>query len=383
MYRHCGSLTVCRTGGSFRVRTRKRKVVHKRPTVKEIASRAGVSIGTVDRVLHGRGEVSAATRARVEGIIDALGYTPDLLARQLKLNRTYHLRVLIPRADQDSGYWKLCREGIEAAAKTLRAYRVTVGIEEFDRSDRPAFRQILESVAADPGDGLLVAPVLPDELKPALVRLGTDIPYVFFDGTLETTSPRCSVGQDAHAAGRLAGRMMALLAPEATSLLAITTHAEDRHIRQRIEGFLAFFDEGPAGKATEILVRECPGLERRGERESCLSAIFEERPDTGGILVVEASGHFVGEWLAGAGLKMGRPVVTWDLVPDNEAALGSGIVDCVISQRPFEQGRLGLEALFRAVTTGASEPARIDVPMEIWLRENLPVPGGTRKKELA
>ena len=80
---------------------------------------------------------------------------------------------------------------------------------------------------------------------------------------------------------------------------------------------------------------------------------------------------------------MGRPVVTWDLVPDNEAALGSGIVDCVISQRPFEQGRLGLEALFRAVTTGTSEPARIDLPMEIWLRENLPVPGGTRKKELA
>lgn len=358
-------------------------MVHKRPTVKEIASRAGVSIGTVDRVLHGRGEVSAATRARVEGIIDALGYTPDLLARQLKLNRTYHLRVLIPRADQDSGYWKLCREGIEAAAKTLRAYRVTVGIEEFDRSDRPAFRQILESVAADPGDGLLVAPVLPDELKPALVRLGTDIPYVFFDGTLETTSPRCSVGQDAHAAGRLAGRMMALLAPEATSLLAITTHAEDRHIRQRIEGFLAFFDGSGTARHPEILVRECPGLELREERERFLSEFFDERPETEGILVVEASGHFVGEWLAGAGLKMGRPVVTWDLVPDNEAALGSGIVDCVISQRPFEQGRLGLEALFRAVTTGASEPARIDVPMEIWLRENLPVPGGTRKKELA
>jgi LacI family transcriptional regulator len=355
-------------------------VAKKRPTVKEIASRAGVYIGTVDRVLHGRGGVSAATRARVADIIDALGYTPDLLARQLKLNRTYHLRVLIPQADQDSGYWRLCREGIEEAAKNLRAYRTEVCIEEFDRSDRPAFRRILESVAADPGDGLLVAPVLPDELKPALVRLGTDIPCVFFDGTLEGTSPCCSVGQDALAAGRLAGRMMALLAPDASTLLAITTHAEDRHLRQRIEGFLAFFDGSGTSRHPEILVRECPDLERRETREPFLSAIFEERPDTGGILVVEASGHFVGEWLAGAGLKEGRPLVTWDLVPDNETALGSGAVDCVISQRPFEQGRLGLEALFSAVTTGATGPDRIDLPMEIWLRENLPFSGRAEKR---
>jgi len=103
------------------------------PTVKEIARLAGVSIGTVDRVLHGRGEVSAATKAKVENIIDALGYKPDLLARQLSLNKSYHLRVLIPRADQDSGYWRLCRDGIEAAAKDLQTYRATIGIEEFDR----------------------------------------------------------------------------------------------------------------------------------------------------------------------------------------------------------------------------------------------------------
>lgn len=352
----------------------------KRPTVKEIATHAGVSIGTVDRVLHGRGEVSAATRARVERIIDALGYTPDLLARQLKLNRTYHLRVLIPRADQDSGYWRICREGIEAAADHLKAYRTLVSIEEFDRYDRPAFRRILDSVAADPGDGILVAPVLPDELKPALGHIGPDLPYVFFDGMLETTSPRCSVGQDAHAAGRLAGRMMSLFAPGANTLLAITTHAEDRHLRQRIEGFLAFYGEFGAAWYPEILVRECPDLERRGERERFLAAIFEERPDTGGILVVEASGHFVGEWLVASGRKEGVPLVTWDLVPDNEAALGSGAVDCVISQRPFEQGRLGLDALFRAVSSKEPGPDRIDLPMEIWLRENLPASGGVERR---
>jgi len=342
------------------------------PTVKEIARLAGVSIGTVDRVLHGRGEVSAATKAKVETIIDISGYKPDLLARQLSLNKTYHFRVLLPRADQDSGYWRLCRDGIEAAAKDLQTYRATIGIEEFDRYDRPAFRDILESIIADPGDGLLVAPTLPDELKPTLERFDPGTPYVFFDGSLEGTNPRGSIGQDALAAGRVAGRVMSLLSPEATVLAAITAHAEDRHLKQRIEGFKAFYASRAIGKAPEIIVRECPHLEGREDRESFLSALLDEEPGLGGILVADASGHFVGDWLVGAGLKEGKPLVSWDLVPANEAALASGAVDCVISQRPFEQGRLGLEYLFRAASIGEHQSHRIDLPIEVWFKENLP-----------
>lgn len=344
----------------------------KRPTVKEIAQLASVSIGTVDRVLHGRGEVSAMTRAKVESIIDALGYKPDLLARQLSLNKSYHLRVLIPRADQDSGYWRLCKDGIEAAAKNLMAYRTSVSIDEFDRYDRSSFRRILDSIAADPGNGLLVAPVLPDELKPALERFEPNLPYVFFDGSLEATSPRCSVGQDALAAGRLAGRMMSLLSPGAEILVAITAHAEDHHLRQRIEGFKDFYALRTMRNVPEILVRECKNLEWREGRERFLQSIFHEQPGLGGIIVANASGHFVGEWLVQAGLKEGRPLITWDLVPANEKALDSGAVDCVISQRPFEQGRLGLEKLFRAASIGESQTQRIDLPIEIWFKENLP-----------
>ena len=58
-------------------------------TVTEIAKRAGVSIGTVDRVLHNRGRVSSETRDRIQAIIDETGYQPNPLARHLKINRKY------------------------------------------------------------------------------------------------------------------------------------------------------------------------------------------------------------------------------------------------------------------------------------------------------
>ena len=344
----------------------------KHPTVKEIAHLAGVSIGTVDRVLHERGEVSAITKAKIENIIDILEYKPNLLARQLSLNKTYHFRVLLPRADQDSGYWRLCRDGIEVAAKDLQPYRTTIAFDEFDRYDRSAFRSLLDSIAADPGDGLLVAPTLPEELKPWLERFDPEVPYVFFDGSLEGTNPRGSVGQDALAAGRAAGRMMSLLATEAGLLIAITAHAEDRHLNQRIEGFKAFYASRSVGKVPQIIVRACPNLEGREDRERFLSTLLDEEPGLGGILVANASGHFVGDWLVEAGFKEGKPLVTWDLVPANEAALASGALDCVISQRPFEQGRLGLEYLFRAASIGERQPRRIDLPIELWFKENLP-----------
>jgi LacI family transcriptional regulator len=51
--------------------------------IKDIAEKASVSIGTVDRVLHNRGEVAEETRQQVLNIIAKLGYTPNLLAKSL------------------------------------------------------------------------------------------------------------------------------------------------------------------------------------------------------------------------------------------------------------------------------------------------------------
>ena len=59
----------------------------RRATIKDIASLANVSIGTVDRVLHNRGEVNPDTRNRVMSFIEELGYTPNLIAKSLALKK--------------------------------------------------------------------------------------------------------------------------------------------------------------------------------------------------------------------------------------------------------------------------------------------------------
>ncbi len=56
--------------------------------IKEIASLAGVSIGTVDRVLHNRGRVSADTIKRVEEIAAQIDYKPNIMAKSLVMNNS-------------------------------------------------------------------------------------------------------------------------------------------------------------------------------------------------------------------------------------------------------------------------------------------------------
>ncbi len=72
--------------------------------IKDVAERAGVSVGTVDRVLHQRGEVSPETREIVLKIIDELEYSPNLLASTLASSRTHNIAVLIPAATGENQY---------------------------------------------------------------------------------------------------------------------------------------------------------------------------------------------------------------------------------------------------------------------------------------
>ncbi|MFB9378837.1 LacI family DNA-binding transcriptional regulator [Kineococcus gynurae] len=68
----------------------------RRPTIRDIAREAGVSVATVSRVTHDDARVVAATRRRVQDAIDRLGYSPSALGRGLATRRTNTLGIVLP-----------------------------------------------------------------------------------------------------------------------------------------------------------------------------------------------------------------------------------------------------------------------------------------------
>lgn len=82
--------------------------------IKDIAERAGVSVGTVDRVLHDRPNVSEPARKKVEQALKEMNYQPNMYASALAYNKQYTFYMLLPKHESEA-YWEEIEEGHENA----------------------------------------------------------------------------------------------------------------------------------------------------------------------------------------------------------------------------------------------------------------------------
>lgn len=103
-------------------------------SIRDVARKAGVGVGTVSRVLNGTGYVSADTKKKIENAIDELEYKPNELARNLFRNRTGIVGILVPDLDHPffSSYVRQTEAALyEMGYKTLIGN--TIGISNRER----------------------------------------------------------------------------------------------------------------------------------------------------------------------------------------------------------------------------------------------------------
>ncbi|MCL1928722.1 MAG: LacI family DNA-binding transcriptional regulator [Treponema sp.] len=341
-------------------------------TVHEIAELAGVSIGTVDRVLHKRGRVSAETKARVESIIEQYHFTPNPIARRLKLNRPYRFCTLTPRRDQDAGYWGQIIEGIERAAREIRTLGVETEIAEFDRYDPLSFKKISDSIRAGKPDGLLFAPIMPKRTKSFVEWFCTEkIPIVFVDSDIPETSPLCVIGQDPLSGGYLAGRLLHLFAGTISEpVVVLDAHGDDYHITRRRDGFLNYAKKN----GFPVIVKEYSDYEDSEISVEEITMFLRKHRHLSGLFITNCMAHRVAEAMSRMWSKS-HPflLIGYDLIPDNRRLLHEGRIDAIISQRPEEQGREALLTLFRSVVLEQTVESRREIPLDVYIRENTPL----------
>lgn len=82
-----------------------------RITIKDIAREAGVSIATVSRVLNGKDKIKSSTKARVEQIIEKYNFSPDQIARTMKVKESKSIGLLVPQLSNE--FWASLAEVIE------------------------------------------------------------------------------------------------------------------------------------------------------------------------------------------------------------------------------------------------------------------------------
>jgi LacI family transcriptional regulator len=337
-------------------------------TIKEIARRAGVSIGTVDRVIHARGRVSDETRERIRRIIKETGYRPNIYAKHLRLGRTFTFGVVMPRPDQDGRYWALPKAGIVRAQRELAAQKVEVRFFYYDKYAADSVLRVRSEILRSGLRGLLIAPVLTRLFEEFLKGLPPELPVVLFDSIVPRADQVASIGQDAFRSGVVSAHLMRLLVPGPAPLAVLRVLPEDFHIDDRVRGFVSHFGQFEAGRRVEAFDIET-NLSV-GERTRFF-ARMTEADHWGGVFVTNATTHQIADYLKSRVHAPRVRVIGYDLVEENVRLLREGAIDFLISQRSERQGYAGIQTLFRHVVLGEAVERTQMMPIDIISRENL------------
>ena len=131
-----------------------------RTRIKDIALKANVSIGTVDRVIHKRGEVSEATRNKILTIINEMEYQPNILASTLASKKTFSFALLFPEPISSESYWNKPMIGVRKAFQEIQQYGVNISIHLFKQTDTRTFKREAELILNNNPEGVVLAPLM-------------------------------------------------------------------------------------------------------------------------------------------------------------------------------------------------------------------------------
>ncbi|AEE16514.1 LacI family DNA-binding transcriptional regulator [Treponema brennaborense] len=333
-------------------------------TITEIAEKAGVSIGTVDRVLHKRGRVAEKTRHTVEAVIAEYGYAPNPIARTLKQNKPFLIGVLMPPPDSGSGYWAMILHGMKEAEETLQPFGITLLYEYFNRTERGSLLDAARKLLERPIQAMILAPIVPDEAAELTARLAR-IPYVFVDSPLPKASPLTTIAQNPYRGGQCAGHIMKLLKGSG-QFTALRIYADAYNLCERHRGFCDFFRQDAGSTVIESV---CHAESNEGIF-NFLDELFAIYPDINGIFVTHTEGFIVGQYLCYSNRKDRVALISYDMQEQNTHGLLNGNIDCIISQRPEYQGYNSVYEIYKSSLLSQKRPARISVPIDILFKEN-------------
>ena len=340
--------------------------------IKDIARLAGVSIGTVDRVIHERGEVAEKTRLKVQKILKETSYSPDLMAQALKSRKRFHLVSLLPAPSEDNSFWKKHPLGMIRAIEELDPFPVTLSQVTFDLQSEVDFQKKAGKVLRMKHDGVLLAPIFKSESVVFCSQLQKDnVPFVFVDGYIEDTDFLAYIGENIYQSGRVAGQLADMITPERSDLLVVTIAKNIRnvsHLTIRTEGFLSYFSKRSRNKGKKIIINvPDPSPDQVG---NALDKAFLENPGIGSVFITGSRSNLIALYLEKKGLKS-VDLIGYDLLDSNVKFLKSGIIRFLIGQRPEEQTYKGIKKLFEYLSLHKI-PDRIEyLPVDIITSENV------------
>jgi LacI family transcriptional regulator len=335
--------------------------------IRQIADALGISIGTVDRALHGRTGVSAKTRDRVMKMATKLNYSPNAAARNLRLNRRLHLGVFLPQ--QIASFFDPLREGIREAASGWTAGGIDVAFHSYPRLGEGEF-EAMKAANWERFDGVILAPGNSAKMAALSRTPDRNTPVVYVATDAPRSSRLCSIAVDAASSGGIAAELLGHKIAQPTPVAAFTGDLKIQDHADKLRGFAASL----ATLAPHLtLVPAIESHDRQEEAYAAALALFQKYPNLGGLYINTANSLPVLRAAEESGLLGKLQIITTDLFPELVPLIESGGVFATLYQRPITQGRMAFEILAHYLTAGTAPAPAVRLAAHIILRSNLPL----------
>ncbi len=337
-------------------------------TLRDIARQAGVSLATVDRVLHNRPGVRPDTVRRVKETIARNAFQPHVAAAELARGRARRFAFVMPSGP--NLFMQQIQSYLGEMSAWLSARRLAVETVVTDVFEPVVLASKLESLAGG-FDGVAVVALDHPGVRAAindLVDGGTKVVTLVSD--VPSSRRHHYVGIDNIAAGRTAGALVGRLVGPRPGKIAIVAGSQGlRDHAERIFGFSQLM----ASEFSQLEV--LPVLEGRDEDERSqrlMMKLLTDRPDIVGLYNVGAGTPGVAKALIDQE-RAGQVVfVGHDVTVVTRKLLLNGVMDAVISQNPGHEARASVRALLALARGEPMLSEQEKIRIDIVMRDNLP-----------
>lgn len=339
-----------------------------RVTINQIAMMAGVSTGTVDRVLNNRGRVSKEVEERVRTIAKELNYKPNLMAKSLALKKNAS-KIGVVFHVKYNYFTNEVIEGIKKAGQELDDYGIKIQMEYC--STKNALEQIeLIDKLVDAGVAALALIPLNDKKVSKKIDevIAKGIPVYCMVNDIDTEREHGFIGNDAYEIGEIAGGLFSLIGHQGNKLAVVIPELKLLGHVQKVEGL------------KEALVRRNSGIVLKDVCEIDINDIdtykftlkyFKENPDVTLVwfaISVSEGGMIALEEL---GLLHKVKIICLDMQDYTRKGLEEGFVSLAIKQNPYEQGYATIKEIFEYLLVGNNEKNFRKVNSTIVISENI------------
>lgn len=339
-----------------------------RPTAKDLAEAAGVSLATVDRVLNERPNVSGKAARKVAEAIERIGFVRNPAAVALARNKTYRFLFVLP--DSGDQYLEELIRRVTEATEALRADSTDVEAVQIPMSDPHHVAKYLTSIDHEAVDGIAVMAPESPQVRDALLRLvERDVKVVQFLSGQERLESADYVGVDNFAAGATAGKIAGrFISDRAGKIMVVAETMMALDSIQRRLGFDSIIN------AQFPHLQSLPSLETYADEkraELIIQRTLQHNPDTVAVYVLssEARVPLTAVWNAQGARAL--TVLAHERTPFSEQALMDERIDAVIAQDPGHAVRSALRIMRARADHRELLASQERIRIEVLLKENL------------